>query len=399
MSTARARFMTNNFLTPNNSGIIDFSSAETGFPGTNLLETDRNLPWIATGEVIDFTQKTGTSKDVTININDGSNKAIIIDATVLYTPTTLAAAVEAEMNNLSSGWTVTYNSSDKTYNINNSTPTYTVASSSNQISGAMGLYEIDSNGNRQVLTGTVVGANGVTGNRTIHYVEYVRINLGVSQTFNFAALIFDANEPMPLSDSAKVTLMANNHGQFVPHVLDNISIDTQALIEVRMTRTDTGYYAFVPPETQDSYRYWAIQIFDPNNPKNSSDIKYGHAYIGDYLELTGTNIGTGFSREFVDPSRVLESETGNRFFDLRTKRAHFNSVSIGLVPRILRDQIDQISFDHGVSRPFYLSMDPDTNVSTNIDDLTRFVYFNSPVFNQHVIRDLYTVQFDLRESV
>jgi len=51
----------------------------------------------------------------------------------------------------------------------------------------------------------------------------------------------------------------------------------------------------------------------------------------------------------------------------------------------------------GLTKPFFISIDPTGIVSTKISDLTKFVYFNSqPVFN-HIIYKTWATSFSVRE--
>ena len=122
-------------------------------------------------------------------------------------------------------------------------------------------------------------------------------------------------------------------------------------------------------------------------------------YVGGFVQLDDTNIARGFTKAIQDPSNASTSESGHRYFDTRQKYWTFSQCAIQNMPDSERLVLEQFFFDVGISEPFFISIDPELNISSDISDYTKYVHFaRPPVFN-HLFTTYYNVNFELREAV
>ena len=100
--------MVNNYLSLNNNS-FNYSSQLTGYEASNIYDDFRSSLWITTG------QFEITSSNMNLYFNASGAKTATIAVGSYTTPALLAAAIQAAMNAVSSGFTVSYDSAGETY--------------------------------------------------------------------------------------------------------------------------------------------------------------------------------------------------------------------------------------------------------------------------------------------
>lgn len=364
--TNYVRVYDNNFVS-DTTLFNTYSSATTAGPFTNLVDPIRSRCWETSGN---FTIGATNNK---IYINDGGDKTVTLSSANYATPTLMAAHVQTQLNASSSNWTCTYSTTTKKFTIGHTgSATLRLTQTSNAAWSTLGFTtSID-------LTGTSFTAD----TSRIHTSEYFIIDLGYAANVTFFGLISTLENAFPISSSATINLYGNSINDWTSPPF------TQAL-----TRTDGGIFQ---PLTSASYRYFKFELIDKTNPLGSN-LKFGYLYFGDHATLT-RNISNGFQLQIVDPSDYMESEAGTPFFNTKPKFTKLSSLNLQVMDKTDRETMLDVFNRIGINNPFFIGFDPELLISTTADQLTKYVYFSDPPQFTHVIYDVFSMSFDLKEA-
>jgi len=361
------RLMTNNFIGRGFSS----SSEVSEFAAANIYNPSRSKIWKPAGnfEVTALNNK--------IYVNDGSDKTITLTVgSYLYG--SLATHIQTQLNASSSNWTCVYDSS-LTYK-------FTLARSSGT---AVLKKTVTTNASWDMLG--YVGETDLSVSPFIadeqrnHTSEWVKYDLGVPQELTFFALLSGIDEIFPLSESAVVRIQANNIDYWVSPPVDE---------EVPVT--SLGCFSVM--EDLGSYRYGRMEIIDRLNYLGPEGLRLAVAYIGDHQTVTATNIARGFSKELNDPSIALQSENGATFFQTRPRFLSIGNCVIQLLNGQEQRDIEQLFYDVGVRTPFFVSIDPGVEVSQDLEELTRYMIMTRAPKLNHVFRNYYDLDWDMKEA-
>ena len=363
----KMRIMPNNFL----ENGFTFSSEQAAFPASNIFHPSRSRFWKPAGN---FEITSANSK---LYINDGTNKTVTL-TTGSYIYSTLATHIQTQLNAASTNWVVTYDSS--------LTFKFTISRSS-------GTNVLRKSQTTDAAWDTLgfVGATDLTGGpfiadeQRIHTSEWIQCDMGVPQKPTFFALISAIDDVFPLSDSATVKVQANN-------------IDYWLSPPVDITVEVTSLGAFNVMEDIGGYRYHRIEIIDRLNYLGPEGIRLSNAYIGDHVTVTATNIARGFVKELVDPSIPLQSESGSLYFQTRPRYLSIGNCIIQLLNGQEQREMEQTLYDLGIRTPFFISIDPGTEITESLEELTRYMIMTRAPKLSHVFRDYFDVDWDMREA-
>lgn len=354
MTTKHARFCYNNWLS---STSCQASSALSNFPSSNLYGTFRSKSWKAEGS---------------FEISASNNKVYINSTTYTvpvgtYTVTTLITAF-----NTATSQTLSRNSLGRFVITLGSSGTLNLSSTTNAIWDTLGYLSTTDQ------TGTAFTAD----ERRYNTGEWILVDNGVPQIPHFACLIPEA-ETVFSAPTATIRFQGNNTLNWTAPVYDQA-----------MEVSSKGAF-HCPDEDSVPCRYWRIFIDDVKN----SAISVSKCYIGDSFIPQNTNISQGFSIGFEDPSIRLQSESGQLYMDRRTRQTVISSLQVQLAKDTDRYEIEQLLYDLGIGRPFFLVIDPKVQVSSAISDMTYYVYVDQSPNFQHVFRGYYNMSIQLREAV
>lgn len=375
-TTCNVRWMDNNFIDLDSfdAGSITASSALSSFPARNFANTSRSKLWKPAGnfEI--------TTSNQNIYINDGSDKTAILTAGS-YTYSTLATEIQTQLNSVSSNWTCTYDSSTEyKFTISNSgSVTLRFATTTNAAWDDLG-YTLTSN-----QTGTSFKAQ----EQRNHTSEWYQLDAGVAVALDTFMIIGPIDEVFGLSTNATIKLQANN-----------VDVWTSPPFDQSITRYDKGLFYFFDDiaEASRTYRYWRFYIEDKLNNKGPEGLRLGHMYLGDYLTTTN-NVGAGFTKTQVDPSRRQESESGAAFYEERTKYYNLTGLQYQLLEEADRLLLEQLFNDYGISNPLFVSIDPSEEITPAIDEWTFYVNFGSPPALISRFRDKFQMGLQIREAI
>jgi len=367
--TTPVRFMNNNYI----SRVFTYSSQQAAFPAANVYNTSRSRVWKPSGNF----EVTASNKNIYINDTTDKTVALTVGS---YTPATLASHIQTALNVASTSWICTYDSS--------STFKFTIERSA----GTADLRKSQTTNSAWDMLGfsgntDLSGSPFVADEQRNHTSEWVQCDLGVPQQATFVGLISGIDEIFTLSETATVKIKANN-----------IDFWTSPPVDITIDVEDAGCLKFIDVINTASYRYWRVEFVDRLNYRGPEGIKIAYVYVGDHVTMTNTNIARGFSKQLIDPSNVLESENGALFFETRPRYLSISSAQIQLLNGAELREIEQTFYDLGVREPFFISIDPSMAVSDSLGELTRFMVMTAAPTFDHIIRDYYNIQFEMREA-
>lgn len=353
-SLINSRFCFNNWIA---AGTFTVSSSNATYPSTNLTAGIRSKVWKAGG---------------LFEITATNNKVYINSTTYTLTAGSYTSATLITHFNTITSTTLSRNANGRFVITLGGAGTFNFSSTTNAVWGTLGFLSTTD------AAGTVATAD----ERRYSTSEWIKVDLGLAQVAHFAALIPPANTAFSCPQ-ATITLQGNNVDDW-----------TSPQFSTAMEVSDSG--AFLAPDTDiTTYacRYWRIKIVDVTN----SSITASVAYIGDSTINTNTNLATGFSKSMVDASIRLSSESGQLYVDRRSRSFALSSLTV----QLLKDQelidMEQLVYDLGTGRPFFICIDPGENVSTTLAKMTHYVEVGAEVQFSHVLNSYYNLSFSLRE--
>mgnify|MGYP001562448821 CR=1 FL=1 len=370
----RIRFMANNLVSLNVNAFT-FSTESVGFEAANALDDFRSSTWKGAGF---FEIKATNNK---LYFNDGSDRTATIVVANYLTPAAMATEIQTQMNAVSSGYTVTFDSAGETYKFTitkGSSFTLQLVTTTNAIWSTIGF------------TGTAnqSATSHVSNEQRNHTNEFLKFDLGYQAPIDFIGVVGPADAQFPLSTNATVTLQGNNIDDF-----------TSPPFSQTLTVTTKGIFKFFDNSSDNRYRYWRFNIIDKYNTAGPAGIQIGNIYMGSYITLNNTNVGKAFEYNLNDPSSSSESEAGVIYFDKRTKYRVLSSLPIFALNEADRESVEKVFKSVGKTTPFYISVDPTLLLTDLIEDFTMFgVFIDSPSY-QHIVRGLFQTNLAIRELI
>jgi hypothetical protein len=228
------------------------------------------------------------------------------------------------------------------------------------------------------LSGTVFTAD----ERRYNNGEWIKVDVGQPQIVDFAALI-PPNEEVFSCANASIKLQGNN-----------VDVWTNPPVNLSMQVSSVGAFLASNVETQ-ACRYWRLYIDDVKN----DSISVAVASMATSVITTNTNIAVGFSRTKVDPSIRLYSEGGQIYVDRRPRLTTLSNVGVLYLNDSDLVELEQLVYDLGVGRPFFICVDPQNQVSSQLSQMTHYVQLDSDATLTHVLRGYYNLAINMREVI
>lgn len=357
----------NNHVTSSN---ISSPGAVSGYAVTQLANDFRWKTYKPGGNF------TITTSNNTLYINDGLNKTVTMTSGN-YTYSTLASHAQTQLNASSSGWTVSYSTTTGKFTFARSSGTLRFTQTSSAAWSTFGFAD----------TVDTAGTSWTSSTNINHTDEWILIDLGAPYAVTAACLISLQGEDFPISQGATFKIQGNN-----------LNVWTAPTLNVSMTWSDLGGFKFLDDQSDYTFRYWRFYWTDKQNGLGPTGFQFSHIYLGDYTTLTNRNVASGFSKSHEDPVDIQESDGGAEFFNLRTKYQTIENLTLPYLDASERRQLEQDYFEYGLSKPFYVSLDPTLMISDSLNELTRFVRFTRPPTFVHHRTDTFSMaNISLRE--
>lgn len=351
IATYRVRFMANNSASLNVNA-YSFSSEAVGFESINAFNSFRSSTWKMTG----YFEIYATNN--LLYINDGSDKTATVPVAGYKTAAALATAIQTALNAVSSLWAVTYDLAGASYTFTitrGGSATLRLSQTTNAIWSTIGITSITDS------TGTTFLAN----EQRTHTNEFVTFDFGYISPVTFIGIISGVDVSFNVSSTATISLQGNNINDFA-----------SPAFSTSLTRTDSGVFQFNIATPSVAHRYWRFNIVDYYNAVTGPFIEIGSLYLGDFLTLSERNIEAGFSDTLNDPSLRSESEGGVLYFDKRTRYTSLSDVTLSYLLDSDKQIIKDVFRTVGTTEPFYISLDPELKINSDITEFTKFVIFN-----------------------
>lgn len=270
------------------------SSEDASFPVENIAHFHRSKRWHSSGTfVVDSTNNK-------INFKDSGGGAELTGtiASGTYTPTTLAAAIDAALEAAGgANYTVAYSESTGKWTITSdgaflSILWLTGTNTATSIGSTIG-FDVSADSTGAV---TYTGAN-----IAIHTEESVVFDLGATEPINSFAILFDRYLGSELTSNAVLKLQGNASNSWAsPSVDVTLSIDSN---------WDVVTHFF---SSNQSYRYWRVKIVDPKNP--NFYVSLPTVFLSLATQLTQQpQMGLALSRR--DLSRSVRTPYGHKYSD------------------------------------------------------------------------------------
>lgn len=374
----RIRFANNNFAESPN--VAPTASSElAGFPLSNAQDPSRSKVWKPAGS---FTINDVNNK---IYVNDGSSQTITLDNATYGSGTAMASELETKINAaISPTATVTYNTSTFLFEFSfTSSVTFEVSNQTDSVWDSIGFVEPAD------ISGTTINADEIR----IHSSEFAVFDFGYPADISFFAMLPPADTTLGLTASATVKIQANNLDDFT----DNIPF------EVVGTVTPNGVFTFLDTSEDDddlpSFRFWRVEIVDRTNSLGSSFLNIGNIYIGTFTTISARNVQSGFGKNLVDPTLSVQSDSGVSFYDEKTKYREYTGIDLLYLTSEDRLELESFINRQGISRPFYIALDPTLQNSATTDELVLYGTFARMPNVVHVSNDTYSMRMQIREAV
>lgn len=355
MSNTKSMFCFNNYI--DEDADYSVSSESASYPASNLVANIRSKVWQAEGK---------------FEITSANNKVYINGTTYTLTAGSYTVAALISHFNSVTSQTLSRNPLGRFVITLGGSGTLNLATTANAIWSTLGFLTTSN------LTGTAFTAN----DRRYTTGEWIKVDVGMAQQARFAAVI-PPNEVAFGSSNATIKIQGNN-----VDLWDSPPVDTA------MEVSSVGAFAVLDEDTQ-ACRYWRIFIDDVTNSAISAAV----VYIGDAVIPVNTNIATGFTRTRSDASVRLYSESGQLYVDRRPRFLSLSNIGVQFLKADDLEEIEQLFYDLGVGRPFFLVIDPNQEVSTSLSQMTHYVQVDSEVGLTHVLRDYYNLSVTLREVI
>ena len=353
------------------------SSEDTNFPFSNALNEARYKQWQPTGA---FEITTSNQK---LYLDDGSAYEITLDVATYTTADLLATEIQTKINASGIGVTatVTYNSTTRRFDFSfTGSVTMSISNQTNAVWDTIGF----------VVASDIVGTSASADEIRIHTSEKAVFDFGYPAEISMFTILPPSGDTLGLTGSATVTLKANNVNDF-----------TTPQYTKTATVTDSGVFEFLDTTDNDddlpAFRYWQMEMIDRTNPLGTDSITVSHVYLGTYLTVSSRNVQSLFDKSSTDPSIVVQSDSGAKYYDLRTKFKSYQGMEMLYLEASDRREVEDFIQQVGITTPFYLVLDPTQIASASSDELLIYGTFTSLPAVTHVKKDVYSVRMDVEE--
>lgn len=386
----------------NNCALISsYSSQLTGYNASNLVSSTRSSSWRPIPSFLVSVNHEGYYDQYThgqIDYNDGSGfnppTTLAFVASGTYTGATLATAVKNGLNaRESNNWNVTYSSTTGLFTFTCTTSRtlrfYKSGSLYTNFSLSKALGMVIEDGLPPFYT-EKTGTSFTSDYPVFHSAEYIVFDTIAPVTVNSLILESKIGELLKFTSSSYIYLMADNINSFTPGFKTNAEPPF-----VQRITYDQKLTNILPT---DIYRFWCLLMIDPYNSIFANNIDISKIYLGDYTTIQARNVSNGISPRYKDTSEKIYSENGTLYFYDRPKTFDIGKVSLQFINNTSMETLLDIYSRYGETTPFFISIDPEEEISGN-NVYTRYVYFDSePIFN-HVIYHYYNCVLSFRECI
>lgn len=359
---------------------LSASSSDPSFPVSNLSNILRSRVWRSFGRfVIDSTN----NKIDFLDVSAGSEiTATLVDGE--YSAEDLATHIGARMTQAAiseqgDSYTCTYSTSNGRWSIetDGSFLSLLFSTGTNTANSVASTIGFDGAADR-------TGDTSYTGPQiAIHTSERVTIDLGNTQAIDSFAMVFHPFVGWKFSDDATVKLQANAHPEWSsPSIDETLSYDDRYNVITHFFTSD------------QSYRYWSIEIEDSSNPNLYVEIPT--LILAKATELTQMP-SIGFTTQLTDFSQKTRTAYGQVYVDQNPERRSITFPYTALGESDLERLLDVFA-RVGTAVPIGVALDAEASVF----DKDRFFLYGmivESIETEHVFYDLFNSGFTIEETL
>lgn len=347
------------------------SSYDTEFPVTNLKSSVRSKLWRSSGyfKITSLNNKinfrdTLLGPELTATITNGE-----------YTSNSICAEIKNQMESVSA-FTYTITHLDGVFKIETSGSYLDLLFSSGTNASAsmrdvLGYKENDFQNDTEYSAPSV----------SIHTEEFLVIDLKTAEEINTIAFVFDPFTENYFSTDAEIRVMANA----------TMNFDSPALNEI-IYFDDTNENIFKYFSTPQEFRYWKIQIKDPDN--QNLYIQLSKVIIGKGININRA-ASSGFLFSAVDQSVKTFTRYGNVFSDIYPIKKtitfsleYFNDNDL--------DELIKSFYRTGTTEIVFINIDSEEKI-LNANTFSIYGVYTTDLSFNHVVKSLFSNSLSIEE--
>jgi len=356
-----ALVLSENYLNSIDSADRSVSSEDSDFLSSNLYDDlPRSLTWRSAGyfevdssnKVIRFEETTSTPLTATIAESNYASDADFF------------AAVKSALE--------TAGASTYTVERDSTTKKIKITSDGSGGGGILNLLWTDGSTTAADLLGFDDSADDSSAltytadNIRIHTSDWIKWDLGASSNPDVFVAIGKRSTGVNISTSATITLEGNTTDNWTsPQYSQSVSFDESALVTLKAA-TDDGLHT-------SALRYWRLTIVDKANANGF--VELAGLYLGEYYSPASGKAQFPFNIDTKDYSKLSRTDKGV-VYATRNERVETFGINWRFLTTTEKEQFDIIYKDVGQSKPFYVIPDSETEFSSDVNYLTKYVRFS-----------------------
>lgn len=356
--------------------VITATSSDPSFPASNIKNPIRTRVHRTSGYFV----ITSSNNKINFKESAGGGELTATLTAANYTPTTLAAEIKSQMEAVGGEtYTVTYSSSTGKWTIATGGAYLDIlwdtgTDTANAVGDTIGFDTSSDDTGALTYTGA---------NIAIHTEEGIVFDLQTTEAIDSVVLLFDSIRGKRLTESAVVRIQANGSDSWASPAVDQV-----------LTVDDTYGIATHFFSSDQSYRYWRLEIVDPQNP--DLYVETSTLVLGKGISLDDVP-ANGFTDEVSDQSEIEETDYGHRYADIRPLRRELSIDYPGLTnANILA--IAQSYRRVGAVSPVLVAIDPLAE-SWNKDRFVFYGFYSGSQSYSHISGTFFTVPVDIVEAL
>jgi hypothetical protein len=220
----------------------------------------------------------------------------------------------------------------------------------------------------------------------IHSSEWIMVDFGIPVNPESFIAIGKRNEVLNISESATIKLQGNTTDSWdAPEYEATIDWNENVLQLTDITGLHT-----------EALRYWRFYVEDRENADGF--LEFSNFFFGDSFVSVRGAAQFGLSNKIRDFSVTVYSDSGVSLSDVKPQTQELN-FSFDFMTKEDADNLMYIFEIYGTSKPFFIILDPDGNISVNPQDLTKYVKFTQEPDFRVIAPNVFNVSVSLREEL
>lgn len=212
--------------------------------------------------------------------------------------------------------------------------------------------------------------------------EWIEVDFGYTPNMGFFGMVSSSLKEFCLSQNAKIKFKASQVNNFDIPAYEGFA-----------TITKEGAFKFFTDDEYD-FRFWRIEIEDN---ENNQDVEFGYVYLGEAHTFDDRYNDQKAITSYNDLSEFSITENGSIIgFERQTQREHGP-----IIFRMVKPETRHYFFDvwnrFKMIRPFFVSVDPEAEITQEIYELTFLCSFKSKPTALHYAGTRWDLTMEVQE--